>query len=580
MRYSNFFIPTLKESPGEAEIPSHSLCIRAGLIRKIAAGIYSFLPLGVRVLKKIEEIVRQEMNRAGAIEVFLPVIQPSILWEKSGRWNEYGPELFRLKDRNKRDFCLGPTHEELTTYLAHLDIKSYKDLPINLYQIQTKFRDEMRPRYGLLRAREFIMKDAYSFSRDNDDLEIIYNKMHDAYCRILERIGLEYRVVIADTGLIGGKLSHEFIVLADNGEEKVVFCPKCGYSANYELSESVPPDIEEHKNSATSDKKLYEENAVKEVYTPGIIDIESLSKFLNVDTGKIIKTVLLKDETGKIYAFLLSGDRELNIKKAATYAGKSLNLLENSEEKSDLTIGYLGPVGLDNEIDIYMDNSIKSGVNYIAGANKKDYHLLNVNYPRDFTVKHRGGFAYSMPGDRCISCGERLEFEKGIEIGHIFKLGTRYSEKLEAKFLDVDGKLKPLVMGCYGVGITRLMAAAIEQLHDGRGIIWPVSIAPFTISLIVTTTKDEKLSHEGNRIYRTLKELDVEVLYDDRDISAGIKFKDSDLIGIPVKFILGKKFLNKKTIDVEFRKSGDKIELREDLIPEFIKKFKSENNLN
>lgn len=580
MRYSNFFIPTLKESPGEAEIPSHSLCIRAGLIRKIAAGIYSFLPLGVRVLKKIEEIVRQEMNRAGAIEVFLPVIQPSILWEKSGRWNEYGPELFRLKDRNKRDFCLGPTHEELTTYLAYLDIKSYKDLPINLYQIQTKFRDEIRPRYGLLRAREFIMKDAYSFSRDNDDLEIIYNKMHDAYCRILERIGLEYRVVIADTGLIGGKLSHEFIVLADNGEEKVVFCPKCGYSANYELSESVPPDIEEHKNSDTSDKKLYEENAVKEVYTPGIIDIESLSKFLNVDTGKIIKTVLLKDETGKIYAFLLSGDRELNIKKAATYAGKSLDLLENSEEKSDLAIGYLGPVGLDNEIEVYMDNSIKSGVNYIAGANKKDYHLLNVNYPRDFTVKYRGNFAYSVPGDRCTGCGEKLEFEKGIEIGHIFKLGTRYSEKLEAKFLDVDGKLKPLVMGCYGVGITRLMAAAIEQLHDDRGIIWPVSIAPFTISLIVTTTKDEKLSQEGNRVYGILKELDVEVLYDDRDISAGIKFKDSDLIGIPVKFILGKKFLNKKTIDVEFRKSGNKIELREDLIPEFIKKFKSENNLN
>ncbi|MDD3818338.1 MAG: proline--tRNA ligase [Actinomycetota bacterium] len=580
MRYSNFFIPTLKESPGEAEIPSHSLCIRAGLVRKIAAGIYSFLPLGVRVLKKIEEIIRQEMNRTGANEVFLSVIQPSILWEKSGRWSEYGPELFRLKDRNKRDFCLGPTHEELTTYLAYLDIKSYKDLPINLYQIQTKFRDEIRPRYGLLRAREFIMKDAYSFSKDYDDLEVIYNKMHDAYCRILERIGLEYRVVIADTGLIGGKLSHEFIVLADNGEEKMVFCPKCGYAANYELSESVPQDIEEHENSGISDRKLYEENAAKEVYTPGITDIESLSKFLNVDAGKIIKTILLKDETGKIYAFLLSGDRELNIKKAATHTGKSLNLLENSEERSDLVIGYLGPVGLDNEIEIYIDNSIKSGVNYIAGANKKDYHLLNVNYPRDFTVKHRGDFTYSIPGDRCTGCGEKLEFEKGIEIGHIFKLGTRYSEKLEAKFLDVDGKLKPLIMGCYGVGVTRLMAATIEQLHDDRGIIWPVSIAPFIINLIVTTTKDEKLSQEGNRIYKTLKELDVEVLYDDRDISAGIKFKDSDLIGIPVKFILGKKFLNKKIIDVEFRKSGDKIELREDLIPEFIKKFKSENNLN
>lgn len=432
MKYSNFFIPTLKESPGEAEIPSHSLCIRAGLIRKIASGIYSFLPLGFKVLRKIEEIIRQEMNGAGAVELFLPVIQPSTLWEKSGRWNEYGPELFRLKDRNKRDFCLGPTHEEIITYLAYLDIKSYKDLPVNLYQIQTKFRDEIRPRYGLLRAREFIMKDAYSFSRDNDDLEIIYHKMHIAYCRILERIGLEYRVVIADTGLIGGKLSHEFIVIADNGEEKMVFCPGCGYSANYESLESNPSDVPDAVES----------------------------------------------------------------------------------------------------------------------------------------------------GDRCISCGERLEFEKGIEIGHIFKLGTKYSEKLEARFLDIDGKLKPLIMGCYGIGVTRLMAAAVEQSHDSRGIVWPVSIAPFAISLIATTAKDEKLSKECNRIYKTLKELDVEVLYDDRDISAGIKFKDSDLIGIPVKFILGKKFLHKKIIDIEYRKSGDKVELNEDSIPGFIKKFKSENNLN
>lgn len=576
MKYSNFFIPTLKEKPGEAEIPSHSLCIRAGLIRKIASGIYSFLPLGLKVLRKIEEIVRQEMNNTGAIELLLPVIQPSNLWEKSGRWNEYGPELFRLKDRNKRDFCLGPTHEEIMTYLAYSDIKSYKDLPINLYQIQTKFRDEIRPRYGLLRAREFIMKDGYSFSRDNDDLEIIYRKMHDAYCSILERIGLKYRVVLADTGLIGGKLSHEFIVLADNGEEKLVFCPKCGYSVNYEMAESVPAFGEESKDSS----KSHDGEAIKEVHTPGITDIESLSKFLNVDAKRIIKTILLRDEDDRIYAFLLRGDRELNIKKAAVYAGKGLVFLENSEGKRNLATGYLGPVGLNDEIEIYMDNSIESENNYITGANKKDFHLLNVNYPRDFTVKHQGNFTYPVPDDRCIKCGEKLKFEKGIEIGHIFKLGSKYSEKMDARFLDIGGKLKPLIMGCYGIGITRIMAAAIEQLHDSRGIIWPLSIAPFAIDLIVTTAKDERLSREGDRIYKTLKELNVEVLYDDRDINAGIKFKDSDLIGIPVKFILGKKFLDKKIIDVEYRESGDKIELNEDSILKFIKKFKSENNLN
>jgi len=425
LKFSQFFIPTLKEEPSEAEISSHSLALRAGLIRKIASGIYSFLPLGLKVLRKIEEIVRQEMNNAGAIELFLPVMQPSDLWEKTGRWREYGPEMFRLKDRNKRDFCLGPTHEELITYLAYLDLKSYKDLPLNLYQIQVKFRDEIRPRYGLLRAREFIMKDAYSFCRNDDDLEVIYKKMHNAYCRILERIGLQYKVVEADTGLIGGSSSHEFIILAENGEDKLVFCPECGYSANFEMSESAP-------------------------------------------------------ETG---------------------------------------------------------------------------------------------------GDSCINCGKELKFEKGIEIGHIFKLGSKYSDRLDARFLDIDGKLKSLIMGCYGIGITRMLAAAIEQLHDSKGIIWPVSIAPFTIDLIVTTGKNEQFLKAGELVYKTLTRLNVEVLYDDRDVNAGIKFKDSDLIGIPIRFILGRKFLDSKLIDVEYRKDGKKMELPLDSIPGFIKKLNTANNL-
>ena len=425
MKFSEFFIPTLKEEPSEAEIASHSLAIRAGLIRKTASGIYSFLPLGLKVLRKIEEIVRQEMNSAGAIELFLPVLQPSDLWEKSGRWKEYGPEMFRLKDRNKRDFCLGPTHEELITYLAYLDLKSYKDLPINLYQIQVKFRDEIRPRYGLLRAREFIMKDSYSFCRTDDDLEVIYKKMHNAYCRILERIGLSYRVVEADTGLIGGSSSHEFIILADNGEDKLVFCPGCEYSANFEMSES--------------------------------------------SSGK---------DSGS-----------------------------------------------------------------------------------------------------CIHCGGKLKAEKGIEIGHIFKLGTKYSDSLDAKFVDIDGKLKPLIMGCYGIGITRMLAAAIEQQHDSKGIIWPVSIAPFMVNIIVTTGKNEEFLKAGDLVYRTLTGLDVEVLYDDREVNAGIKFKDSDLIGIPIRFILGRKFLENQIIDVEYRKDGRKMELPLDSIPEFIKKLNTANNL-
>ncbi|MFA5015631.1 MAG: proline--tRNA ligase [Actinomycetota bacterium] len=425
MKFSEFFIPTLKEEPSEAEISSHALALRAGLIRKIASGIYSFLPLGLRALRKIEEIVRQEMNSAGAIELFLPVLQPSDLWEKSGRWKEYGPEMFRLKDRNKRDFCLGPTHEELITYLAYLDLKSYKDLPINLYQIQVKFRDEMRPRYGLLRAREFIMKDSYSFCRNDDDLDVIYKKMYDAYCRILERIGLRYRVVEADTGLIGGSSSHEFIILAENGEDKLVFCQECGYSANFEMSESSP--------------------------------------------------------------------------------GKG------------------------------------------SGS--------------------------------CVNCGKKLKAEKGIEIGHIFKLGSKYSDKLDARFVDVDGKQKPLIMGCYGIGITRMLAAAIEQMHDSKGIIWPVSIAPFAVNLIVTTGKNEEFLKAGDLVYRTLTGLDVEVLYDDREVNAGIKFKDSDLIGIPIRFILGRKFLDNKLIDVEYRKDGKKMELSLDSIPGFIKKLNTANNL-
>ena len=574
MRYSEYFIPTLKEEPGESEIASHALCLRAGLIRKIASGIYSFLPLGFRVLKKIENIVREEMNKAGAIELLLPVMQPSDLWIKSERWNEYGPEMFRLKDRSGRDFCLGPTHEELITYLAYLDIKSYRDLPINLYQIQVKFRDEIRPRYGLLRAREFIMKDAYSFCENEEDLEKIYQKMYKAYSRVLERIGLDFKVVEAETGLIGGKYSHEFIVLAKNGEEQLVYCPDCGYSANYEMSEFICRDSVDND----VDSNFREDNETREVYTPDITDVKELAKFLKIPISKIVKTMLLIDSSNKIYAFLLSGDRDLNIKKAEKFLNLSLGMVDNQTIPNNLNIGYLGPVNISSHIEVYADNSIREKSNFVVGANKKNYHLINVNYPRDFTVKNWEDFTFPLQGDRCITCRRKLKFEKGIEIGHIFKLGKKYSKKLDAKFLGRDGKLKSFIMGCYGIGISRILSAVVEQLHDDKGIKWPFFIAPFMVSLIITNVRNKLLVDTAERVYRILGKMGVEVLYDDRDISAGVKFKDSDLIGIPLRFIVGKKFMDSKKIDVDYREDCNRVEITIEEINRFIEDFRNKNN--
>ncbi len=571
MKYSEILMPTLKEEPSESEITSHSLTLRAGLIRKIASGIYAFLPVGFKVLKKIEEIIREEMNRSGAIELLLPVVQPSEQWKESGRWGEYGPEMFRLKDRNQRDFCLGPTHEELITTLARLNLKSYRDLPKNLYQIQVKFRDEIRPRYGLLRAREFIMKDAYSFCENEEDLDKIYQKMHAAYSNIVERIGLKYRIVEADTGLIGGKSSHEFMIIAKEGEEKLVYCPKCSYASNFDMAKfSVGTD---------EGKKSGENNLsnIKEVHTPGITDIEKLAKFLKVKTRQTVKTILVADRDSRIYAFLVRGDRELNIGRAGKFLDKELGLADSADSSSDLKIGYLGPVKLQEEIEIYADNSLKEINNLIVGANKKDYHLTGVNHPRDFKIKQWGYFSYPTSGDRCLDCGSALEFEKGIEIGHIFKLGKKYSEKMNARFLDKDGKLKPFIMGCYGIGVSRILAAVIEQNHDDKGIIWPTSIAPFLVNLIATTTRDKDITAAADRIHEILLDLGEEVLYDNRDISAGIKFKDSDLIGIPLRFIVGKNFLKSKKIDVETRKDQKKLSLSLEEIPQFIEDFKKEN---
>lgn len=569
MKYSKGFIPTLKEDPREAEIASHSLTLRAGLIRKIASGIYAFLPAGTRVLQKIEQIIREEMNRAGAIEIFLPVMQPADLWKKSGRWEEYGPELFRLKDRSDRDFCLGPTHEELITQLAYHDIRSYKDLPLNLYQIQVKFRDEIRPRYGLLRAREFIMKDAYSFCGDEKELDEIYGKMHIAYSRIVERMDLRFRAVEADTGLIGGKSSHEFLVLAGDGEETLVYCPDCDYAANMEMAGFKAPEDLQGGNPGIDE--------AEEISTPGINNIEDLADFLKTGKENILKTMLLSDEEENVYSFLMRGDRQLNLSKAEKFLGRTLDFYKGSEGDRRFTIGYIGPVSLRNIKGIYGDNSIKNMNDFITGANKADTHLKNVNLERDFEVDDFGDFTYPLDTDRCSKCGGKLQIEKGIEIGHIFKLGKKYSEKMGAGFIDRDGKQKPFIMGCYGIGVTRIMSAVIEQLHDEKGIIWPPSIAPYLVNLIVTTSRDSEMADAAEQLYNVLTGAGVEVLYDDRNISAGIKFKDSDLLGIPLRFVIGKKYLESKMIEIQFRKNDEKIGLAPENILAFIKDFKSKN---
>ncbi|HHT79545.1 MAG TPA: proline--tRNA ligase [Actinobacteria bacterium] len=564
MRFTNNFIPTLKEEPSESEIISHSLSIRSGLIRKAASGIYSFLPFGFKILKKIENIIREEMDRTGALEVLMPVIQPGELWQKTNRWYEYGPEMFKIADRNKRDFCLGPTHEELFTTIAGAELNSYKDLPINLYQIQVKFRDEIRPRYGLLRAREFIMKDAYSFGADQEQLEEDYNSMYKAYCRIIERIGLRYKIVEADTGLIGGSSSHEFMVLAENGEETIVYCDECGYAAN--------ADNAEYEINASEDAGAQSEKELKEVHTPDIKTIEELADFLKIKNSGIIKTILLKDEDSNFYAVVLSGDRFLNINKVEKMLGKNLVFINEENNTLNLPVGFVGPVNMDKKVKIIADYSVLARKNMVAGANRQNYHIVNVDTDRDFQADQRGSFSFPVKGDLCPKCKNMLSFEKGIEVGHIFKLGTKYSEKLNSRFLDINGNLQPFVMGCYGIGVTRLVAATIEQCHDDKGIIWPESIAPFKTVVIVTNMTDEKLKNAGEEIYNNLISEKIETLFDDREISAGIKFKDADLLGIPFKIIVGRKYLQNGKIEIESRATSFKTETVPAEIQTYLKK--------
>ncbi|EHI97107.1 Prolyl-tRNA synthetase [Clostridium sp. DL-VIII] len=544
MKMSNMLISTLREVPAEAEIDSHKLMLRAGMIRKMAAGVYNYMPIGLRALKKIEDIVREEMNAAGAQEFLASAIIPAELWQESGRWDAYGAEMFRLKDRGERDFCLGPTHEEVFTDIARNEIKSYKQLPLNLYQIQTKYRDERRPRFGVMRSREFVMKDAYSFDKDQEGLDLAYDKMHDAYVKIFNRCGLDAKCVAADSGAIGGANSAEFMVKSEVGEDDVVFCSECDYAANIEKASS-PAEKEERQ-------ELME---VEKIATPNSRGIEEVSEFLNISPKKTVKA-LLYNVDGKIVAVFVRGDREVNEVKVANASNASGDIEMASREEyikaTGCDIGFAGPVGIKADL-ILVDEEVTNMYNFVAGANETGYHLKNLNYKRDFegTI---GDFRNVTEGQKCPVCGGKVTIARGTEVGHIFKLGTKYSEAMNAKFIDEDGKEKPFIMGCYGIGVTRTMASIIEQHHDENGIIWPLSVAPYHVSVIPVNVKDEEQTRIANELYEELINMGIEALLDDRNERAGVKFKDSELMGIPMRVTVGKK-INDGEVEFKLRDS-------------------------
>ncbi len=548
MKMSNMLISTLREVPAEAEIDSHKLMLRAGMIRKMAAGVYNYMPLGLKVLKKVEDIVREEMNTAGAQEFLASAMIPAELWQESGRWDAYGAEMFRLKDRGERDFCLGPTHEEVFTDIARNEIKSYKQLPLNLYQIQTKYRDERRPRFGVMRSREFIMKDAYSFDKDQDGLDLAYDKMHDAYVKIFNRCGLDAKCVAADSGAIGGSNSAEFMVKSEVGEDDVVFCTHCDYAANIEKATSKLEDVEKEELIET-----------EKIATPDSRGINEVAEFLNISAKKTVKT-LLYNVDGKIVAVFVRGDREVNEVKVANASNASGDIEMASHEEyikaAGCDIGFAGPIGIKADL-ILVDEEVKNMYNFVVGGNETGYHIQNVNYGRDFegTV---GDFRNVTEGDSCQICGEKLTIARGTEVGHIFKLGTKYSEAMNANFIDEDGKVKPFIMGCYGIGVTRTMASIIEQHHDENGIVWPLSVAPYHIVVIPVNVKEEEQVKVANELYEELVHMGVEVLLDDRNERPGVKFKDSELMGIPMRVTVGKKISDG---EVEFKLRDGEMEV-------------------
>ncbi len=538
---------TTREVPADAEVISHQLMLRAGMIRQVAAGIYTILPLGHKVLKKVENIVREEMDRAGAQELLMPALNPAELWLESGRWNVYGKELIRLKDRRGRDFCLGPTHEELITDLVRKEVRSYRDLPLNLYQIQTKFRDEYRPRFGIMRGREFLMKDAYSFDADDESAEMSYRAMYEAYERIFSRCGLRFRAVEADSGQIGGSYSHEFMVLADSGEDEIAHCPACGYASNINKTEAGEVEYEEENNLKTIEK----------VHTPGMKTVEEVCKFLGVPARELVKTMIYTVDDTPV-AVLVRGDHTVNETKLLNCTGaQELSMADGAviQKVTGGPEGFSGPVGLEG-IELIADLALKGLVNFVTGANEKDHHLIGVNTGKDFQINRYEDLRMVNEGDPCPGCQTPLLIEKGIEVGHVFKLGTKYSEALKATFQDAQGKDKYIIMGCYGIGVGRTVAASIEQNYDEDGIIWPLPIAPYQVHVLPVSMKDEKVVAAAENIYSACINVGLEALIDDREERAGVKFKDADLLGIPYRVTVGAKNLAENKVELRKRSDG------------------------
>ncbi len=565
MRYSRSFIYTLKEEQKEATIVSHNLLLRGGFMVKLASGIYNYLPLGLKVIKKVSQIVREEMDRAGAIEILMAAIQPAELWKESGRWHEYGKELLRIKDRGGRDFVFGPTHEEVVTDIVRKFIKGYKQLPVNLYQIQTKFRDELRPRFGLMRGREFIMKDAYSFDKDEQGMDLSYQKMRDAYNNIFRRCGLNFRSVEADTGSIGGKDSEEFMVLSKTGEDEIVVCDRCDYASNVERATSITED------------EPGEEMELKKVATPGKETISDVCEFLGADPKFSAKALVYRNDEGNYFCFFVEGDDELNLIKAMRATGSIEIEMVSDEELENLGLekGYIGPVNFPNrDVKVLCDYRITKRNNLVVGANEHGFHLVGAKYGRDFECE-LADLRMVKEGEICPKCKKgRLKKMRGIEVGHIFKLGQKYSKAMNAVFLDENGRAVPFYMGCYGIGIGRTAQAAIEQNHDEFGIIWPISIAPFEIEIVSLDTRSEEIRNYCDSLYELFEKEGLDVLYDDRDERAGVKLNDMDLIGIPIRVIVGKKSFEEGKVELSLRRDRNKEKIDKNSVLDRVKELR------
>jgi prolyl-tRNA synthetase len=564
MRLSQYPLNTVKETPAEAEVISHQLMLRAGLIRRLSMGLYSWLPLGLRTLRKVERIIREEMDRSGALELIMPVVQPAELWQESGRWSAYGPELLRFKDRHQRDYVAAPTHEEVITDIARRELKSYRQLPVNYYQIQTKFRDEVRPRFGVMRAREFIMKDAYSFHADEASLQETYRTMYDTYTRIFTRMGLKFRAVRADTGAIGGDVSQEFQVLAQSGEDAIVFSDSDDYAANLEAAVALPPS--EPRPAATED--------LKKVATPGAKTIEDLSRFLKVDPARTIKTLIVEGEEDTVVALVIRGDHELNAIKAQKLPGVVSPLkMANAESVRNATgtePGYIGVVGL--KCKIYADHTALTLADFVSGANEKDMHYTGTNWERDAPSPIAADIRNAVEGDPSPSGQGRLKTARGIEVGQIFQLGQKYSIPMKAQVLDESGKDVTLYMGCYGIGVTRVVAAAIEQNHDEKGIIWPEPIAPFGVVLVpLNQSRAPRVREVADKLYAELTNAGIDVLYDDRDARPGVKFADAELIGIPHRIVIGERGLDAGKLEYRGRRDAESTDIEIDNAVAFLR---------